>query len=198
MEVGDASRGISSEIGPPLFPNATSGKAAAGAAGGLLKTLFGVAPPNSHSAMISRSSFKDLNFVGGEEDAQDAWRDKWEAHRRASLDECKRLGGSKPSGGGASGTSGTGGGVSRLGVPIPKSGDVYSVATGTREAGNFAPAPSTRTKHEHTSVASTYQHGHAVFFTFSSLTRFRCPIDTTPHSNVNTTYFKVLVRGCEE
>lgn len=138
MEDGDASRSLSSEIGPPLFPSAPNGKAAAGAAGGLLKTLFGVAPPNSHSAMVSRSSFKDLNFVGGEEDAQDAWRDKWEAHRRASLDEGKRLGGSNPGDGGAGGTSGTGGGVSRLGLPIPKAGDVYSVATGTGVAGNFA------------------------------------------------------------
>ena len=54
----------------------------------LLRTLFGLAPPNSHSTMVSNSSFSTLPFVGGEEDAQDFIRDKYEAHRRAaSLDE---------------------------------------------------------------------------------------------------------------
>lgn len=76
---------LSAEIGPPLFPDV--GKAAK-SGGGLLRTLFGLAPPNSHSTMVSNSSFSTLPFVGGEEDAQDFIRDKYEAHRRAaSLDE---------------------------------------------------------------------------------------------------------------
>ena len=76
---------LSAEIGPPLFPDV--GKVAK-SGGGLLRTLFGLAPPNSHSTMVSNSSFSTLPFVGGEEDAQDFIRDKYEAHRRAaSLDE---------------------------------------------------------------------------------------------------------------
>ena len=149
---GCASRGLSSiscEIGPPIFTAAPNGKAAAGAAGGLLKTLFGVSPPNSHSTMITRGSFKDLNFVGGEEDAQDAWRDKWEAHKRASLDlEGKLVGGSNHGSGRGGGVGlggdtggGAGGDVSRVGVPVPtKAGDVYSVALGRGGAGAGAGA----------------------------------------------------------
>ena len=45
--------------------------------------------PNSHSQMVSRGSFASMDFCGGEEDAQDAWRDKWEAHRRSSVDETR-------------------------------------------------------------------------------------------------------------
>ena len=77
---------LSAEIGPPLFPDV--GKATSTSSGDLLRTLFGLAPPNSHSTMVSNSSFSTLPFVGGEEDAQDFIRDKYEAHRRAaSLDE---------------------------------------------------------------------------------------------------------------
>lgn len=84
--------GLSSDIGPPLFPVLPSRKDAVEAAGGLLRSLFGKATENSHSAMVARGSFQDLNFVGGEEDAQDAWRDKWEAtygRRSISRDEVK-------------------------------------------------------------------------------------------------------------
>jgi hypothetical protein len=78
---------------------------------------------------LRRGSFKDLNFVGGEEDAQDAWRDKWEAHRRASVDEGKRGVGGSSSGGGGSGSGGGGVGGVRP-IPIHRAGDVYAVALG--------------------------------------------------------------------
>ena len=73
---------LSAEIGPPLFPDV--GKATSTSSGDLLRTLFGLAPPNSHSTMVSNSSFSTLPFVGGEEDARDFIRDKYEAHRRAA------------------------------------------------------------------------------------------------------------------
>ena len=81
-------KGLSSEIGPALFPDASSVGASIAAPPGLLKSLlFGVQPPNSHSTLVSSRSFAKMDFVGGEEDAHDAWRDKYNAHRRASLDE---------------------------------------------------------------------------------------------------------------
>ena len=83
----DRWEGLSTEIGPPLFPRVVAGSAPGG---GLLRGLFGLAPPNSHSQMVSRGSFANMDFCGGEEDAQDAWRDKWEAHRRSSVDETNR------------------------------------------------------------------------------------------------------------
>ena len=55
--------GLSSDIGPPLFPVLPSRKDAVEAAGGLLRSLFGKATENSHSAMVARGSFQDLNFV---------------------------------------------------------------------------------------------------------------------------------------
>ena len=134
------SRGVSSEIGPPLFPHPVtpSAKDATGAARGLLKTLFGLAPPNSHSTIVSRGSFKDLNFTGGEDEAQDAWRDKWEAHRRASLDGDRRARSSDPGGGGDEAGGGASG-ISRLSRPMAiRSGDVYSVATGRAAGGGAA------------------------------------------------------------
>mmetsp|Transcript_9811 Transcript_9811/g.27359 ORF Transcript_9811/g.27359 Transcript_9811/m.27359 type:complete len:180 (-) Transcript_9811:56-595(-) len=83
----DRWEGLSTEIGPPLFPRVVAGSAPSG---GLLRGLFGLAPPNSHSQMVSRGSFANMDFCGGEDDAQDAWRDKWEAHRRSSVDETNR------------------------------------------------------------------------------------------------------------
>jgi hypothetical protein len=69
MEDGSAlgRGGLSSEIGPSMFPSAPTGKAAAGAnqmAGGLLKTLFGVAPPNSHSTMVARGGAVQVESSG--------------------------------------------------------------------------------------------------------------------------------------
>ena len=34
-------------------------------------------------------SFGELSFCGGEEEAHDHWHDKWEAHRRSSMDEVR-------------------------------------------------------------------------------------------------------------
>ena len=57
----------------------------------LLRSLFSLhAPPNEVTKMHDRDSFSQLPFVGGEEEAQDHWHDKWEAHRRTSLDEADR------------------------------------------------------------------------------------------------------------
>ena len=78
---------VSAEIGPPLFPGLGRTR---DAGGGLLRNLFARAPPNSHSTMVANHSFGELPFVGGEDDAQDAWRDKWEAHARRSFDEARR------------------------------------------------------------------------------------------------------------
>ena len=82
MRERDKWEGLSTEIGPPLFPSETRSVAGSapggGGGGGLLRGLFGLAPPNSHSQMVSRGSFASMDFCGGEEDAQDAWRDKWE------------------------------------------------------------------------------------------------------------------------
>ena len=52
--------------------------------------------------MVANHSFGELPFVGGEDDAQDAWRDKWEAHARRSFDEARRRS-SVDDGGAASG-----------------------------------------------------------------------------------------------
>lgn len=70
---------LSAEIGPPLFPDREGVVAAAAAGGGLFKALFGRPPANSHSTIVANTSFNDLPFVGGQDDAEDAWRDKWEA-----------------------------------------------------------------------------------------------------------------------
>ena len=70
---------LSAEIGPPLFPDREGVAAAAAAGGGLFKVLFGRPPATSHSTVVANTSFSDLSFVGGEEEAHDAWRDKWEA-----------------------------------------------------------------------------------------------------------------------
>ena len=70
---------LSAEIGPPLFPDREGVAAAAAAGGGLFKVLFGRPPATSHSTVVANTSFSDVSFVGGEEEAHDAWRDKWEA-----------------------------------------------------------------------------------------------------------------------
>jgi hypothetical protein len=108
-------KGLSSEIGPALFPDASSVRAPIAAPGLLKSLLFGVQPPNSHSTLVSSRSFAKMDFVGGEEDAHDAWRDKYNAHRRASLDEGGTgTGASASASAGAKGGGGGGGG----GVPI--------------------------------------------------------------------------------
>ena len=70
---------LSSEIGPPLFPDREGVVAAAAVGGGLFKAMFGRPPANSHSTVVANSSFADLPFIGGQDDAEDALRDKWEA-----------------------------------------------------------------------------------------------------------------------
>ena len=70
---------LSAEIGPPLFPDREGVAAAAAAGGGLFKALFGRPPATSHSTFVANTSVSDLSFVGGEEEAHDVWRDKWEA-----------------------------------------------------------------------------------------------------------------------
>ena len=106
MRERDKWEGLSTEIGPPLFPSETrsvvDSAPGGGGGGGLLRGLFGLAPPNSHSQMVSRGSFASMDFCGGEEDAQDAWRDKWEAHRRSSVDETRSPRTSPLAGAGAS------------------------------------------------------------------------------------------------
>ena len=47
--------------------------AAAAAGGGLFKALFGRPPATSHSTFVANTSFSDLSFVGGEEEAHDVW-----------------------------------------------------------------------------------------------------------------------------
>ena len=56
----------------------------------LLRTLFGLPKPNDETRIVHNDSFKDLHFIGGEEEAHDYWDRKWEAHRRTSLDERER------------------------------------------------------------------------------------------------------------
>lgn len=56
----------------------------------LLRTLFGLPKPNEETRIVHNDSFKDLHFIGGEEEAHDYWDRKWEAHRRTSLDERER------------------------------------------------------------------------------------------------------------
>ena len=126
MRERDKWEGLSTEIGPPLFPSETRSVAGSapggGGGGGLLRGLFGLAPPNSHSQMVSRGSFASMDFCGGEEDAQDAWRDKWEAHRRSSVDETRSPRTSPLAGAGAS---------APWSIPArPRSGDVWAVSAG--------------------------------------------------------------------
>lgn len=52
----------------------------------LLRSLFGMSPPNEVTRMHHSDSFGNMSFIGGEEEAHDAWHDKWEAHRRISVD----------------------------------------------------------------------------------------------------------------
>ena len=132
MRERDKWEGLSTEIGPPLFPSETrsvagSAPGGGGGGGGLLRGLFGLAPPNSHSQMVSRGSFASMDFCGGEEDAQDAWRDKWEAHRRSSVDETRSPRTSPLAGAGTS---------APWSIPArPQSGDVWAVSAGRGGAG---------------------------------------------------------------
>ena len=134
MSGSDKWEGLSTEIGPPLFPSETrsvagSAPTGGGGGGGLLRGLFGLAPPNSHSQMVSRGSFASMDFCGGEEDAQDAWRDKWEAHRRSSVDETRSPRTSPLAGAGA-------GASAPWSIPArPRSGDVWAVSAGRGGAG---------------------------------------------------------------
>ena len=134
MRERDKWEGLSTEIGPPLFPSETrsvagSAPTGGGGGGGLLRGLFGLAPPNSHSQMVSRGSFASMDFCGGEEDAQDAWRDKWEAHRRSSVDETRSPRTSPLAGAGA-------GASAPWSIPArPRSGDVWAVSAGRGGAG---------------------------------------------------------------
>ena len=57
---------------------------------GLLKSLFTLSPPNDATRVRNAASFGQMPFTGGEEEAHDSWHDKWEAHRRTSLDEQHR------------------------------------------------------------------------------------------------------------
>ena len=116
-------KGLSSEIGPALFPDASSVGASIAAPPGLLKSLlFGVQPPNSHSTLVSSRSFAKMDFVGGEEDAHDAWRDKYNAHRRASLDEG---GTGTGTGNGTKGGGGGGGGGDKRSEKLNWTRDVF-------------------------------------------------------------------------
>ena len=56
----------------------------------LLRQVFGMPTPNDETRLVQSDSFKDLHFVGGEEEAHDYFHRKWEANRRTSLDERQR------------------------------------------------------------------------------------------------------------
>jgi hypothetical protein len=49
----------------------------------IVRSLFSLhTPPNEVTKMHNAESFSQLPFIGGEEEGQDHWHDKWEAHRR--------------------------------------------------------------------------------------------------------------------
>ena len=102
--------------------------------GSLLRSLFSLSPPDESSRMKTSDSFGRMPFVGGEEEAHDHWHDKWEAHRRTSLEESTRERDAIAVVGAA------GGGVpqvKRAGLAAP--GDVYKVASSAALAGASAP-----------------------------------------------------------
>ena len=43
----------------------------------LLRALFGLPKPNEETRIVHNDSFKDLHFIGGEEEAHDYWDRKW-------------------------------------------------------------------------------------------------------------------------
>ena len=55
----------------------------------LVRSLFSLqSKHNTEWVRLHNSrSFGELPFCGGEEEAHDHWHDKWEAHRRSSMDE---------------------------------------------------------------------------------------------------------------
>ena len=67
--------------------------------------------------MVNSDSFGHLPLAGGEEEANDFLRDKWEAHRRTSLDAANREKEVRSV-------------VAAAGLSGVKSGDIYSVASG--------------------------------------------------------------------
>ena len=71
----------------------------------LLRALFGLPKPNEETRIVHNDSFKDLHFIGGEEEAHDYWDRKWEAHRRTSLDERERERDAREARHGAAGSS---------------------------------------------------------------------------------------------
>jgi len=96
--------------------------------------------------------------VGGEEDAQDAWRDKWQAHRRTSMDGGARADGGRGNGGRGRGEGLVSGaaGMSSLARPIPGTkADVYTVAPG-RAGGGGSPGAGSAASRMH--LSSAYPH----------------------------------------
>ena len=72
--------------------------------------------------MVNSDSFGHLPLAGGEEEANDFLRDKWEAHRRSSVDETRSSRTSPLAGAGAS---------APWSIPArPRSGDVWAVSAG--------------------------------------------------------------------
>ena len=67
--------------------------------------------------MVNSDSFGHLPLAGGEEEANDFLRDKWEAHRRTSLDAANREKEVRSV-------------VAAAGLSGVKSGDIYSIASG--------------------------------------------------------------------
>ena len=87
---------------------------------------------------MHNDSFKDLHFIGGEEEAHDYWDRKWEAHRRTSLDERERERDAREVAGAAGSskmkTDLALGGVLPAGKATlaPRSGDTWAVASGKK------------------------------------------------------------------
>jgi hypothetical protein len=83
----------------------------------LWRTVLGIDPPNAHTKMVNSDSFGHLPLAGGEEEANDFLRDKWEAHRRTSFDAANREKEVRSV-------------VTAAGLSGVKSGGIYSVASG--------------------------------------------------------------------
>lgn len=104
----------------------------------LLRALFGLPKPNEETRIVHNDSFKDLHFIGGEEEAHDYWDRKWEAHRRTSLDERERERDAREVVGAAGSskmkTDLALGGVLPAGKATlaPRSGDTWAVASGKK------------------------------------------------------------------
>ena len=131
----DSERGSENAKSEPLkIPRPSPPARAPPTNGSLLRSLFSLSPPDESSRMKTSDSFGRMPFVGGEEEAHDHWHDKWEAHRRTSLEESTRERDAIAVVGAA------GGGVPQVKrASLAAPGDVYKLARNAALAGASAP-----------------------------------------------------------